>query len=43
MIVLITATQAREPLVRGEWLNAGQHIIAMGADDQPNANSTQLP
>ena len=33
MIVLITATPASEPLVRGEWLNAGQHIIAIGADD----------
>ncbi|MEV0455899.1 ornithine cyclodeaminase family protein [Catellatospora methionotrophica] len=31
--VLITATQAREPLVRGEWLHPGQHITAVGADD----------
>lgn len=31
--VLITATLAREPLVRGEWLHAGQHITAVGADD----------
>ncbi|BDP43654.1 cyclodeaminase (plasmid) [Deinococcus aetherius] len=31
--VLITATQAREPLVRGEWLREGQHITAVGADD----------
>ena len=31
--VLITATGAREPLVRGEWLRAGQHITAVGADD----------
>lgn len=31
--VVITATLAREPLVRGEWLAAGQHITAIGADD----------
>ncbi len=31
--VLITATSARTPLVRGEWLHAGQHITAVGADD----------
>jgi ornithine cyclodeaminase/alanine dehydrogenase-like protein (mu-crystallin family) len=31
--VLITATLSREPLVRGEWLHAGQHITAVGADD----------
>ena len=31
--VLITATAAREPLVRGEWLHAGQHLTAVGADD----------
>jgi ornithine cyclodeaminase/alanine dehydrogenase-like protein (mu-crystallin family) len=30
---LITATSAREPLVRGEWLHEGQHITAVGADD----------
>jgi ornithine cyclodeaminase/alanine dehydrogenase-like protein (mu-crystallin family) len=33
--VLITATLSREPLVSGEWLRAGQHITAVGADD-PN-------
>ena len=31
--VLITATLAREPLVRGEWLQPGQHVTAVGADD----------
>jgi ornithine cyclodeaminase/alanine dehydrogenase-like protein (mu-crystallin family) len=31
--VLITATAAREPLVRGPWLHPGQHITAVGADD----------
>lgn len=31
--VLITTTPARQPLVRGAWLRAGQHITAIGADD----------
>lgn len=31
--VLMTATLAREPCVRGEWLSPGQHITAVGADD----------
>lgn len=31
--LLITATIAREPLVRGEWLREAQHITAVGADD----------
>lgn len=31
--VLMTATSSREPIVRGEWLRAGQHITAVGADD----------
>ncbi len=31
--VLITATLAREPVVRGDWLHDGQHITAVGADD----------
>jgi ornithine cyclodeaminase/alanine dehydrogenase-like protein (mu-crystallin family) len=31
--VLITATLARDPIVRGEWLQPGQHITAIGADD----------
>jgi ornithine cyclodeaminase/alanine dehydrogenase-like protein (mu-crystallin family) len=31
--VLITATQAREPLVEGQWLRDGAHITAVGADD----------
>ncbi|MBE1547764.1 ornithine cyclodeaminase [Mycobacterium sp. OAS707] len=31
--VLITATQAREPLVQGAWLHPGMHITAVGADD----------
>ena len=31
--VLLTATTAREPIVRGEWLRPGQHLTAVGADD----------
>jgi len=30
--VLITATYATEPIVRGEWLGEGVHISAMGSD-----------
>ena len=32
--VLITATASREPLIEGEWLRVGQHITAVGADDE---------
>lgn len=32
--VLLTTTLSREPLVKGEWLHPGQHITAVGADDQ---------
>lgn len=32
--VVITATSSREPLIEGAWLHAGQHITAVGADDQ---------
>jgi len=32
--VVITATASREPLIEGEWLRAGQHITAVGADDE---------
>jgi ornithine cyclodeaminase/alanine dehydrogenase-like protein (mu-crystallin family) len=31
--VVITATSAHEPLLRGQWLHPGQHITAVGADD----------
>ena len=30
--VLITATPARTPLVRPQWLRAGQHVTALGSD-----------
>jgi len=32
--VLLTTTQARDPLVRGAWMRSGQHVTAIGADDQ---------
>jgi ornithine cyclodeaminase/alanine dehydrogenase-like protein (mu-crystallin family) len=35
--VLITATQAGEPLVQGAWLHEGMHITAVGADDPTKA------
>jgi ornithine cyclodeaminase len=31
--VVMTATAARAPILRGEWLRPGQHITAVGADD----------
>lgn len=31
--VVLTTTQSREPLLRGEWLRPGQHVTAIGADD----------
>src|SRR5206468_1643968 len=30
--LLITATPSRTPLVQAEWLRAGQHVTALGAD-----------
>lgn len=30
--VLVTATPSRAPLVRAEWLRAGQHVTALGSD-----------
>ncbi|WP_294904743.1 ornithine cyclodeaminase family protein [Tatumella sp. UBA2305] len=32
MDIIVTTTPAREPIIRPEWLSAGQHITAMGAD-----------
>jgi len=31
--IIITTTPSRSPLVQGEWLQKGQHITAVGADD----------
>lgn len=31
--MIITATSAKEPIVKGAWLNKGQHVTALGADD----------
>ena len=30
--VVVTATPAKSPLVRGEWLRAGHHVTAVGTD-----------
>jgi len=30
--VVITTTPAREPILRGEWLSEGAHVVAVGAD-----------
>lgn len=30
--VIVTATPAREPLVRAEWLRRGHHVTALGSD-----------
>lgn len=30
--LIVTATPAREPLIRAEWLRPGQHITALGSD-----------
>ncbi|WP_131737036.1 ornithine cyclodeaminase family protein [Actinomadura roseirufa] len=32
--VVITATASRQPIVRGSWLSPGQHVTAVGADDE---------
>ncbi|MGQ9585385.1 MAG: ornithine cyclodeaminase family protein [Anaerolineae bacterium] len=32
--ILVTATPSREPIVKAEWIRAGTHISAMGADSQ---------
>jgi ornithine cyclodeaminase len=37
--ILVTATGSNEPLIRAEWLRAGQHITALGAD---NADKREL-
>lgn len=31
--IIITTTSSKKPLVLGKWLNKGQHITALGADD----------
>jgi ornithine cyclodeaminase len=30
--VLVTATPARDPLIRAAWLRAGMHVTALGSD-----------
>jgi len=31
--IIVTATTAREPIVEGDWLQPGQHLTSVGADD----------
>lgn len=31
--VIVTATSAKEPVIRAEWVRPGQHITSVGADD----------
>lgn len=35
--ILITATSSRRAIVSGEWLQPGQHVTAVGADDPSKA------
>lgn len=35
--IIVTTTPSAQPILRAEWLRAGQHIIAMGSD-QPAKN-----
>jgi len=32
MDIVVTATRSREPVLRGEWLSEGTHIVAMGSN-----------
>jgi ornithine cyclodeaminase len=32
--IIVTATASTEPLIRSEWVQAGTHITAVGADDE---------
>ncbi|MFI6602856.1 ornithine cyclodeaminase family protein [Nonomuraea sp. NPDC050536] len=35
--VIVTATSARSPILRGAWLRPGQHVTAVGADEPTKA------
>ncbi len=35
--VVVTATGSRDPIVPGAWLEPGQHVTAVGADDPAKA------
>lgn len=38
--IVVTATPARDPILRADWLRPGQHVTAMGCD-QPDKNELQ--
>jgi ornithine cyclodeaminase len=38
--IIVTTTPATQPILRGDWLRAGQHITAMGSD-QPGKNELE--
>ncbi|MEM8899191.1 MAG: ornithine cyclodeaminase family protein [Bacteroidota bacterium] len=31
--IILTTTSSKEPIIKGEWLQPGQHVTAVGADD----------
>jgi ornithine cyclodeaminase/alanine dehydrogenase-like protein (mu-crystallin family) len=35
--IVVTATTSREPVLSGSWLEPGQHVVAVGADDPGKA------
>ena len=35
--IVVSATAAKEPLISGEWLRAGQHVTSVGSDDSTKA------
>jgi len=32
--IIVTTTPSTKPLIKGEWLNKGQHVTAMGSDQE---------
>jgi ornithine cyclodeaminase len=35
--VILMGTSATEPLLLGDWLQAGQHVTSVGSDDHTKA------
>jgi ornithine cyclodeaminase/alanine dehydrogenase-like protein (mu-crystallin family) len=40
--IVVTATASTEPIVHGSWLHPGQHVTAIGADDETKAELDAL-